>query len=116
MSEENKKPEVAQPAAPAGGPSVPPTGPGTQVGAELTVQDLSVIKTIIEVASQRGAFKATELEAVGKTFNKLDSFLTTVANQQVNAQKDAPATPAAAAPSPAAPGDVAAAMTTPGGV
>ena len=74
------------------------------------------IKTIIEVASQRGAFKATELEAVGKTFNKLDSFLTTVANQQVNAQKDAPATPAAA-PSPAAPGDVAAAMTgTPGGV
>ena len=86
MSEENKKPEVAQPAAPAGGPSVPPTGPGTQVGAELTVQDLSVIKTIIEVASQRGAFKATELEAVGKTFNKLDSFLTTVANQQVNAQ------------------------------
>ena len=115
MSEENKKPEVAQPAA-AGGPSVPPTGPGAQVGAELTVQDLSVIKTIIEVASQRGAFKATELEAVGKTFNKLDSFLTTVANQQVNAQKDAPATPAAA-PSPAAPGDVAAAMTgTPGGV
>ena len=116
MSEDNKKPEVAQPAAPAGGPSVPPTGPGAQVGAELTVQDLSVIKTIIEVASQRGAFKATELEAVGKTFNKLDSFLTTVANQQVNAQKDAPATPASA-PSPAAPGDVAAAMTgTPGGV
>ena len=37
MSEENKKPEVAQPAAPAGGPSVPPTGPGAQVGAELTV-------------------------------------------------------------------------------
>ena len=73
-------------------------------------------KQLSKLQVQRGAFKATELEAVGKTFNKLDSFLTTVANQQVNAQKDAPATPAAA-PSPAAPGDVAAAMTgTPGGV
>ena len=40
MSEENKKPEVAQRASAGGGGggiSVPPTGPGAQVGAELTV-------------------------------------------------------------------------------
>jgi len=70
---------------------------GTQAAAELTVQDLGVLKTIIEVAQSRGAFKANELEAVGKTFNKLDVFLTTVQNQQVGESATAPATPAAPA-------------------
>ena len=41
---------------------------------ELTVQDLGVIRSVIDVATQRGAFKANELEAVGKTYNKLDTF------------------------------------------
>ena len=42
---------------------------------ELTLNDLAVLRQIIEVASQRGAFKAAELEAVGKAFNKLSAFL-----------------------------------------
>lgn len=42
---------------------------------ELTLNDLAVLRQIIEVASQRGAFKAVELEAVGKAFNKLSAFL-----------------------------------------
>lgn len=45
---------------------------------DLTVSDLIAIKNIIEVASDRGAFKAAELEAVGKTFNKLSTFLEAV--------------------------------------
>ena len=45
---------------------------------DLNVSDLIAIKNIIEVASDRGAFKAAELEAVGKTFNKLNSFLEAV--------------------------------------
>lgn len=45
---------------------------------ELTVQDLGVIRSVIDVATQRGAFKANELEAVGKTYNKLDAFLQTI--------------------------------------
>jgi len=51
---------------------------------ELTITDLAALRSIIEVASQRGAFKANELEAVGKTFNKLNNFLASVtpANQQ----------------------------------
>jgi hypothetical protein len=53
-----------------------------QQGVELTVQDLAVIRSIIDTASTRGAFKANELEVVGKTFNKLDSFLNSV--QQAN--------------------------------
>jgi hypothetical protein len=52
---------------------------------ELTVQDLGVIRSIIDVASQRGAFKANEMEAVGKTFNKLDNFLQTVQKAEAEA-------------------------------
>lgn len=60
------QPEAAQPAA----------------GAELNISDLIALKNIIEVASQRGAFKAMELEAVGKTFNKLSSFLDSVGKKE----------------------------------
>tara|TARA_B100000900_G_scaffold411400_1_gene431022 strand:- start:1177 stop:1440 length:264 start_codon:yes stop_codon:yes gene_type:complete len=63
---------------------------------ELTVQDLGVIRSVIDVATQRGAFKANELEAVGKTYNKLDTFLQQVqkAEEQAkaeNAEADAKA-------------------------
>lgn len=51
-------------------------------GADLNISDLVAIKSIIEVASQRGAFKAAELEAVGKTFNKLNTFLESVAKKE----------------------------------
>lgn len=63
--------ETAQTAAPQ-----QPQGP------DLNVSDLVALKSIIEVATQRGAFKATELEAVGKTFNKLSSFLDAVAKKE----------------------------------
>lgn len=50
-------------------------------GAELTIADLAAMKTIMEIASTRGAFKANEMEAVGKTYNKLSTFLDTVSKQ-----------------------------------
>lgn len=46
--------------------------------ADLNINDLSAIRSIIEVASSRGAFKAAEMEAVGKVFNKLSVFLESV--------------------------------------
>lgn len=46
--------------------------------ADLNISDLAALKSILEIASQRGAFKANELEAVGKTYNKLSSFLESV--------------------------------------
>jgi len=49
---------------------------------DLNISDLIALKNIIEVASQRGAFKAAELEAVGKTFNKLNVFLESVAKKE----------------------------------
>jgi hypothetical protein len=53
-----------------------------QGGADLNISDLVALKSIVEVATQRGAFKAAELEAVGKTFNKLNAFLDTVAKKE----------------------------------
>jgi len=64
------------------------TQPEAQTTAEapasvdLTVQDLAGLRSVIDVASSRGAFKAAEMEAVGKLFNKLNAFLDQVAKQQ----------------------------------
>lgn len=71
MSDEQKtQPEATT--APAAAPS----------GAELTVQDLNALKQIIDVASQRGTFKPSEMVVVGQTYNKLEAFLAAVAAQQ----------------------------------
>ena len=50
--------------------------------AELTVQDLNAIKQIIDVASQRGAFRPNEMMTIGQTYTKLESFLAAVSAQQ----------------------------------
>ena len=54
----------------------------TQQPVELTVQDLNSIKSIIDVASSRGAFKPNEMAVVGTTYTKLEAFLNAVAAQQ----------------------------------
>jgi hypothetical protein len=73
MTEEVQNQEAA---APAAAPEAAPAAP------DLNISDLVALKSIVEVASQRGAFKAAELEAVGKTFNKLNTFLESVAKKE----------------------------------
>ncbi len=51
-------------------------------GPDLNITDLSAVKNIIEIASQRGAFKANELEVVGKMYNKLSAFLEAVSKKE----------------------------------
>lgn len=51
-------------------------------GAELTVNDLNGLREIINVAIQRGAFKPNELVTVGTAYNKLETFLTAVTQNQ----------------------------------
>jgi len=75
MTEEVQN-QTAEAAAPA--PEAAPATPSP----DLNISDLVALKSIIEVASQRGAFKAPELEAVGKTFNKLNTFLESVAKKE----------------------------------
>ena len=60
----------------------PEAAPAAPAGTDLNISDLVALKSIVEVASQRGAFKAAELEAVGKTFNKLNTFLESVAKKE----------------------------------
>ena len=55
---------------------------------ELSIQDLASLKQIIDVASQRGAFKPGEMTQVGQTYNKLDAFLTEIARQQEEQKKN----------------------------
>lgn len=64
MSEENTAPEVPQ----------------------ITIQDLVLAANIIDLATQRGAFKAAEAGQVGACFSKLVEFVK--ANQP---QEEAPA-------------------------
>jgi hypothetical protein len=47
-------------------------------GTDLNIQDLVGLKSIIDVATQRGAFKAAEMEAVGKLYNRLNGFIESV--------------------------------------
>lgn len=56
-------------------PAEPPAGP------DLNITDLASLKSIVEIATQRGAFKANELEAVGKTFNRLSTFIESVSKR-----------------------------------
>lgn len=59
--------------------------------ANLTVDDLQSIKQIIELASERGAFRAPELKSVGEVYQRLDSFLNMIkaaAEAQMSAQHE----------------------------
>jgi|TARA_B100000029_G_scaffold295125_1_gene288443 hypothetical protein len=64
--------------------------------AGLHVDDINLIKQVIEIASTRGAFQAGELKAVGEVYEKVTAFLGEIeANQQQaqEAQEGAPETP-----------------------
>jgi hypothetical protein len=53
---------------------------------DLTINDLAAMKNIIDLGSQRGAFKPNEMVAVGTIYNKLTNFLEQV-QKQAEAQK-----------------------------
>ena len=44
----------------------------------LTINDLKSIRNIIDVATQRGAFRASEIREVGTIYDKLDAFLKSI--------------------------------------
>lgn len=52
-----------------------------QESNDLNVNDLNGMKTIIDIASSRGAFKPNEMMAVGQIYNKLTNFLSSVQKQ-----------------------------------
>lgn len=54
---------------------------------DLTLNDLASLKSIIDVASNRGAFKPNEMVAVGSVYAKLEKFLEVAAKQSQAAQQ-----------------------------
>ena len=76
--EETKKADTVETATAQ--PEMPAQDPNA-----LSLGDLKNLSTILDVASQRGAFKAAEMSGVGYIYNKLQAFLAKVSpeNQQV---------------------------------
>lgn len=65
---------------------------------ELSIQDLVLTRAVIELATERGTFKANELASVGSLYNKLDAFLKEVEAQAKAAQEGAEAAQQTAEP------------------
>lgn len=59
----------------------PTTEAGQEQAAQLTINDLVAMKSIIDIASQRGTFKPNEMVVVGQTYTKLMTFLESVKKQ-----------------------------------
>lgn len=73
MTEELKQPEIG-----------PQPEQKESESNDLNVNDLNAMKTIIDLASSRGAFKPNEMIPVGQVYAKLTNFLGNVAKQQGN--------------------------------
>ena len=58
-----------------------------QTPPSLTLNDMAVLRNVIEVAIGRGTFKADEITVVGQTYDKLKAWLDSVAAQQAQAQE-----------------------------
>jgi len=58
---------------------------------QLTIADLASLHSMVEAASQRGAFRANELSQVGAVYDKLSAFLAHSRNQSDDAAEQTPA-------------------------
>lgn len=54
----------------------------------LTIADLNLLKHLLEVTAERGAYKANELRTVGEVYNKLAAFLELIAQSSEAAQSE----------------------------
>ena len=53
-----------------------------EVPESIGLNELAVLAQIVDLATQRGAFRANELTQVGAVYDKLNSFLTFIKQQQ----------------------------------
>lgn len=61
---------------------------GQAVPESISLNDLQVLLSVVDLASKRGAFQGSELSQVGAIFDKLNTFLTYVAEQQSAAAEE----------------------------
>ena len=62
------------------------------VPESIGLNELAVLAQIVDLAAQRGAFRANELTQVGQVYDKLNAFLSYIKEQQ-EAQAEAQAEP-----------------------
>ena len=90
MATEEKKKVEEKPTAEATASATAGTEPKADPMA-LSIGDLKNLQSILDVASKRGAFGASEMAGVGFIYNKLTAFLQKVEQQQnAAAPTDAP--------------------------
>ena len=65
------------------------TEASTEAAPSVTVNDLVNVYSIIDLASKRGAFQASELAAVGTVANKVKAFIDHVQAQAAAAEEAA---------------------------
>jgi hypothetical protein len=58
------------------------TNSETAAQPDLSVTDLTNIRSIIDVAVRRGAFGAAEISGVGVAYDKLNAFLNAIATSK----------------------------------
>ena len=56
----------------------------------LTIADMASLKTVLEAACNRGAFKANEMSTVGQLYDKLSIFIAKSAEQLQAAESPNP--------------------------
>lgn len=71
----SKKTEATAEAQPTAQAAPPPQPQAGQQPAGLSLTDLITVTQIIQLSSQRGAFRAEEMEQVGALYTKLVAFL-----------------------------------------
>tara|TARA_X000000368_G_C22994704_1_gene696054 strand:- start:742 stop:1032 length:291 start_codon:yes stop_codon:yes gene_type:complete len=55
---------------------------GENVPESIGLNELAVLAQVVDLATQRGAFRANELTQVGQVYDKLNAFLTFIREQQ----------------------------------
>tara|TARA_B100000927_G_scaffold289993_1_gene287747 strand:+ start:489 stop:800 length:312 start_codon:yes stop_codon:yes gene_type:complete len=99
MAKDTKQPEAeaVEDVAPVEAPEEAPEG--AEVPESIGLNDLQLLANIVDLASQRGAFRGNELTQVGAVFDKLSAFLNYVNEaQQAQEQESADAPAEAEAP------------------
>ena len=86
MAKDNKKTEVKEEVK----QESQPEQAQEQQAQPLTVQDLITLKSAIELGSQRGAWRANELTAVGSVYERLSLFVASLLPKE-EPKVDAPA-------------------------
>lgn len=62
---------------------------------QLSISDLQNLRAVVDLAVKRGAFGAAEASSVGAVFDRLNTFLEALAQQQPQQGETAGETPAA---------------------